>query len=146
MTAGDDSEVGRPGGEVDRARREVEQLRAQAEDREQWLARLGHELRAPLASIAGYVEMLLDGALGDLSPEQARALQVVGRNAERLRALVAELGSARPSRRPRPHPGPRPARRGGGRPGGRRPAPADRQARGRAARRATAEPSAARVR
>ena len=99
-------EVERPDGEVDRLRTEVERLRAQAEDRDQRLARVGHELRAPLASIAGYVEVLLDGALGDLAPEQVRALEVVGRNAERLRALVAELGSARPSREPARTPGP----------------------------------------
>ena len=106
MSAGDGSQVERPDDEVDRLRSEVERLRAQAEDRDQRLARVGHELRAPLASIAGYVEVLLDGALGDLAPEQVRALEVVGRNAERLRALVAELGSARPSREPARTPGP----------------------------------------
>lgn len=113
MTAVDDSEVERPDGEVGRLRREVEQLRreveqlrAQAEDRGQWQARLGHELRAPLASIAGYVEVLLDGALGDLAPEQVRALQVVGRNCERLRALTRELGPARSSSDPANTPGP----------------------------------------
>jgi two-component system, OmpR family, phosphate regulon sensor histidine kinase PhoR len=100
MSAGDGSEGKHPDGEVERLRTEVEHLRARAEDRDQRLARVGHELRAPLASIAGYVEVLLDGALGDLAPEQVRALEVVGRNAERLRVLVAELGSGRPSREP----------------------------------------------
>jgi two-component system, OmpR family, phosphate regulon sensor histidine kinase PhoR len=63
---------------------------------EDWQARaavVGHELRAPLTSIEGWVEILLDGALGGLTPEQARAVEVVGRNARRLQALVAELGS-----------------------------------------------------
>jgi signal transduction histidine kinase len=67
------------------------------------LARIGHELRAPIAAIAGYVEVLLDGALGELTPEQARALEVVGRGVERLRTLVAELGSSPRQTRP---PGP----------------------------------------
>jgi len=85
---------------------ELERLRAAAEDKDQRLARLGHELRAPLTSIAGYVEVLLDGVFGDLTPEQVRALEVVGRNAERLRALVAELPSARTSRSTSRAPGP----------------------------------------
>ena len=50
--------------------------------------------------------MLLDGVFGELTPEQVRALEVVGRNAERLRALVAELPSAQPSRRAARAPGP----------------------------------------
>lgn len=72
-------------------RAELERLRALVEDQETLIALVAHELRAPLASIEGYVEVLLDGELGGLSPEQARALDVVGRNAVRLRALLDEL-------------------------------------------------------
>ena len=78
---------------------EVAHLTAEVEHRDLLLARVGHELRAPLASIEGYVELLLDGALGALGAEQVRALEVVARNAERLRALVAELRSTHPSPR-----------------------------------------------
>ena len=53
------------------------------------LSVVAHELRAPLTSIEGWVEILLDGALGELTPEQARAVEVIGRNAQRLRTLVA---------------------------------------------------------
>jgi signal transduction histidine kinase len=70
---------------------------------EDWQARaavVGHELRAPLTSIEGWVEILLDGALGELTPEQARAVEVIGRNAQRLRSLVADLRSAEPSAAP----------------------------------------------
>jgi signal transduction histidine kinase len=70
---------------------------------EDWQARaavVGHELRAPLTSIEGWVEILLDGALGELTPEQARAVEVIGRNAQRLRSLVADLRSAKPSAAP----------------------------------------------
>jgi signal transduction histidine kinase len=73
-------------------RAELERLRALLEDQETLIALVAHELRAPLASIEGYVEVLLDGELGELSAEQARALDVVGRNAVRLRALLDELG------------------------------------------------------
>ena len=66
-------------------------------DRDARLAAVAHELRAPLTSIEGWVELLLDGALGELSAEQVRAVEVVGRNATRIRALVAEVHVA-PSR------------------------------------------------
>ena len=85
-------------------RAELERLRALVEDQETLIALVAHELRAPLASIEGYVEVLLDGELGGLSPEQARALDVVGRNAVRLRALLDEL---RPGPRPPVTPAPR---------------------------------------
>ena len=67
---------------------------------EDWRARtavVAHELRAPLTSIEGWVEILLDGALGELTPEQARAVEVIGRSALRLRTLVTELRSTEPS-------------------------------------------------
>lgn len=106
MTTDDRAGAEVPAAEVERLTAEVERLRAEAEGREQRLARVGHELRAPLASIAGYVEVLLDGALGELTPEQVRALEVVGRNAERLRGLLGELRSARPARPASRAPGP----------------------------------------
>ena len=91
MTTGDGSAMERPHGEVDRLSSEVERLRGQAEDRDQRLARVGHELRAPLASIAGYVEVLLDGALGELGEIPAvDHLLALGRD---LHAAVAgQLG------------------------------------------------------
>ena len=69
----------------------LEPLRGHVDDRAASLAALAHELRAPLTSIEGWVELLLDGALGELSAEQVRAVEVLGRNAARVRALVAEL-------------------------------------------------------
>jgi signal transduction histidine kinase len=69
----------------------LEPLRSRVDDRAASLAALAHELRAPLTSIEGWVELLLDGALGELSAEQVRAVEVLGRNAARVRALVAEL-------------------------------------------------------
>ena len=63
-------------------------------DRDARLAAVGHELRAPLTSIEGWVEVLLDGALGELSPEQVRRRRGRRPQRQRLRALVAELPSA----------------------------------------------------
>ncbi|HYN68415.1 MAG TPA: HAMP domain-containing sensor histidine kinase [Ornithinibacter sp.] len=79
---------------------ELEPGRAPVDDRADRLAALAHELRAPLTSIEGWVELLLDGALGQLSAEQVRAVEVVGRNAARVRALLAELQAPQAARDP----------------------------------------------
>ncbi|MEJ7607485.1 MAG: ATP-binding protein [Bryobacteraceae bacterium] len=51
---------------------------------------VSHELRTPLASIQGYTETLLDGALHE--PEHnVRFLTIIRQNAERLARLTADL-------------------------------------------------------
>lgn len=52
---------------------------------------VSHELRTPIASIQGYTEMLSTGEFGDLTTEQAAALDRVRRNTDRLRQLVEDL-------------------------------------------------------
>jgi two-component system phosphate regulon sensor histidine kinase PhoR len=56
-----------------------------------FMSTVSHELRTPLTSISGYVEMLLDGDAGEPTPQQARMLDVIGRNTRRLRELIEEL-------------------------------------------------------
>ncbi|MEU7907718.1 ATP-binding protein [Actinoplanes sp. NPDC049118] len=56
-----------------------------------FLSTVSHELRTPLTSISGYVELLLDAEAGELTPQQARMLDVIGRNTRRLRELIEEL-------------------------------------------------------
>jgi signal transduction histidine kinase len=70
---------------------ELEPQPAPVDDRAARLAALAHEVRAPLASVEGWAELLLDGALGELTDEQVRAVEVVRRNAERIGLLVDEL-------------------------------------------------------
>jgi signal transduction histidine kinase len=50
-----------------------------------------HELRTPLASISGYVEMLLDGDAGELGARQAEFLKVVEGSAQRLLRITRDL-------------------------------------------------------
>ncbi len=50
-----------------------------------------HELRTPLASIAGYVEMLLDGDAGELTPRQHEYLGIIESSAERLLRITRDL-------------------------------------------------------
>lgn len=64
---------------------EVDRLKSE------FVATVSHELRTPMTSIKGYVEILLMGAAGQLSEQQAYFLQVVKTNTERLAVLVNDL-------------------------------------------------------
>ena len=58
--------------------------------RRDFVTNVSHELRTPLASIQGYAETLLDGAVDD--PEHNRRfLQIIRQNAERLAQLSSDL-------------------------------------------------------
>lgn len=58
--------------------------------RRDFVANVSHELKTPVASIKGFVETLLDGALDD--PANARRfLEIVGRQADRLASIIEDL-------------------------------------------------------
>jgi signal transduction histidine kinase len=69
----------------------MRRLREADEAKSALVSTVSHELRTPLTSIIGYLDVLLDGDSGDLSPEVAQMLQVVERNAVRLRGLIEDL-------------------------------------------------------
>lgn len=50
-----------------------------------------HELRTPLASISGYVEMLLDGDAGPLTDRQREYLRIIESSARRLLRITRDL-------------------------------------------------------
>lgn len=50
-----------------------------------------HELRTPMASIKGYIQMLLKQKLGEITEEQKKALDVVLRNTDRLDNLIQDI-------------------------------------------------------
>jgi signal transduction histidine kinase/CHASE3 domain sensor protein len=69
----------------------VEKLRALDQAKSDFLSTVSHELRTPLTSIVGYIELLKDEETGPLTAPQLRMLDVVDRNANRLRALIEDL-------------------------------------------------------
>jgi len=56
-----------------------------------FMATVSHELRTPLTSISGYLELLVDGDFGEVTDGQHVALDIIGRNATRLRGLIEDL-------------------------------------------------------
>jgi signal transduction histidine kinase/CHASE3 domain sensor protein len=71
--------------------REVTAERESERLKDEFVATVSHELRTPLTSIIGYLELVLAGEAGELSPEQERFLTVADRNAARLLRLVGDL-------------------------------------------------------
>jgi signal transduction histidine kinase len=65
-----------------------EQLREADRLKDEFVALISHDLRTPLTSIMGYLELTLDG---DLSQDQRGYLEIVDRNAGRLLRLVNDL-------------------------------------------------------
>jgi two-component system, OmpR family, phosphate regulon sensor histidine kinase PhoR len=69
----------------------VEDLQALDRARSDFFATVSHELRAPLTTIEGYVEMLADGEPGAITPQQRTMLDTIERSSVRLRSLIGDL-------------------------------------------------------
>jgi two-component system phosphate regulon sensor histidine kinase PhoR len=86
----------------------VGKLRDLDRRKDDFLSTVSHELRTPLTSIVGYLELVRDGAAGEVPEKIDKFLDVVDRNATRLRSLIEDLlvlariedGSLKASRSP----------------------------------------------
>ncbi len=56
-----------------------------------FIANVSHELRTPLTLLRGYLDMMKDGAFGEVTAEQAQALDALLRSATRLEKLIDDL-------------------------------------------------------
>ena len=56
-----------------------------------FIRNVSHELRTPLALIEGYIELLLDEQMGELQPEQLKALSLVADKSSDLNRLVNDI-------------------------------------------------------
>ncbi|MFM6850653.1 MAG: sensor histidine kinase [Terrabacter sp.] len=70
---------------------QVQRLTELDRQKTDFMATVSHELRTPLTSISGYLELLVDGDFGEVSDSQHVALDIIGRNANRLRGLIEDL-------------------------------------------------------
>ena len=69
----------------------VEELRQADEQKNQLLSIVSHELSTPLTAIKEGVNLILDGALGETSPDQRDFLLTVNENAERLERIIQKI-------------------------------------------------------
>jgi signal transduction histidine kinase/ActR/RegA family two-component response regulator len=88
--------------EVEAARTELEQ-RAKALEganarlkeldrlKSQFLANMSHELRTPLNSVIGFSEVLIDGLMGEMPPEQKECVENILLSGEHLMALINDV-------------------------------------------------------
>jgi len=56
-----------------------------------FISSISHELRTPLTHIRGYLEVLADGSLGELSGSQIESIAAITKAEERLEALIENL-------------------------------------------------------
>lgn len=69
---------------------DITELRKMERIRREFVANVSHELRTPLASIKGYAETLLDGALED-KENAADFLRIIHTDADRLARLIKDI-------------------------------------------------------
>jgi signal transduction histidine kinase len=69
----------------------VAELESLASAKASFLASASHDLRTPLTSIIGYVELLADAEAGPIRPAQAKMLDGVDRNARRLKTMIEDM-------------------------------------------------------
>lgn len=68
----------------------VEGLRAASQLKSEFIGTMSHELRSPLNVVIGYVDLLVEGDMGALNPEQQDALERVRQHALQLLELIKE--------------------------------------------------------
>jgi signal transduction histidine kinase len=81
-------ELGRMVDELFRANRDLRDLNQM---KDQFLANCSHELKTPLVSGMGYLDLMLSGGLGKLDPRQEKGMRIAHRNLERLLGLIENL-------------------------------------------------------
>jgi len=72
-------------------RQAVDSLRELERVKGDFVATVSHELRTPLTNMIGYVELLEDGDVGELTAQQRAVANRVQRNGQRLLLLVEDL-------------------------------------------------------
>jgi signal transduction histidine kinase len=59
--------------------------------KDEFISMASHQLRTPLTSIKGYLSMILDGDLGEIRPEQRKALEEAFDSSQRMVYLIGDF-------------------------------------------------------
>jgi signal transduction histidine kinase len=70
---------------------EIAELRARDSLKTQFLANISHDLRTPLTAVITHAEILRDGILGDLSPQQMESVRGIISGGRQLLTQVGEI-------------------------------------------------------
>ena len=71
--------------------RDVTVERTVDRSKSEFISMVSHELRTPLTSLTGFIELVLDGASGEVNPAMERMLNKAHTNGIRLSRLVADI-------------------------------------------------------
>jgi len=71
--------------------RALAELRGLDHLKSQFITNVSHELRTPLQHVKGYIDLLADGAMGNLTPKQAEGLSLTQEAVERLEKVVYDI-------------------------------------------------------
>ena len=75
----------------ERTQRQAVELKEANQAKDEFLGVMSHELRTPLNVTLGYLRMLQEGILGEVSEEQARAIGTALKNAGELHAMIESI-------------------------------------------------------
>ncbi|MCE2505842.1 MAG: DUF3068 domain-containing protein [Nitrosopumilaceae archaeon] len=77
-----------------RKEEEITELEYMGHQKDEFSSMIAHELKTPLVPIKSYLDMIISGNLGQLTPKQIEKLQVVRSSAESLHKLIDDLSDA----------------------------------------------------
>lgn len=72
----------------ERIQQQANELRLVNQVKDEFLGIVSHELKTPLNVISGYINILVEGVLGALTPIQGKALQTIMRQTKELNGLI----------------------------------------------------------
>ncbi|HSM57942.1 MAG TPA: GAF domain-containing protein [Candidatus Sulfomarinibacteraceae bacterium] len=68
-----------------------EELKENDRLKDELVQNVSHELRTPLTFIRGYIDLLVDGEMGEMSSKQERALHIVSEKTDEVTRLVEDI-------------------------------------------------------
>jgi signal transduction histidine kinase len=61
------------------------------ESKDEFISMASHQLRTPLTSIKGYISMVLDGDMGEITPQQRKVLEEAFASSQRMVYLIGDF-------------------------------------------------------
>jgi signal transduction histidine kinase len=71
--------------------RALERLSELNQLKSNFIANISHELRTPLTHLKGYLDILMQGGMGEITPQQTEVLAIMQRSEVRLERLIEDL-------------------------------------------------------